>query len=283
MYPFDMRRLSILLSLFLIAGINSAVAHQPVFLLDSDTTASKGPLLVDGTVSFAIRASFNKAGERKGFRADLKAGEQLSVQYLIVDKKPDNALKISQLPQVVITAPNGARVTLRINERTKFYEPYGKTNYLYLARYSAVAQAGTYSFLITSRAKSAITVAVGDREVPGEVLRGAAPVATAKPTPTATPTPSVTPKPTPSPTATVAQSAYTMEEVKKRNTAASCWSVIDGKVYDLTRWIPVHRGGPQAITFLCGKDGTSAFKAQHDGASSPASVLPTYLLGPLAP
>jgi len=31
-----------------------AAAHQPVFLLPSDTSAVKGPLLVDGTVSFAI-------------------------------------------------------------------------------------------------------------------------------------------------------------------------------------------------------------------------------------
>ncbi len=277
MYPFEMRRLAIVLSLFLIAGVTSAAAHQPVELLNTDTSASKGPLLVDGTVSFAIRASFNKAGERKGFRADLKAGEQLSVQYLIVDKKPENALKISQLPQVVITAPNGTRVTMRINERTKFFEPYGKTNYLYLARYSAPAQAGTYSFLITSRAKSAITVAVGDREVPGEVLRGPAPA----PSPSATAKPAPTPTATPTPT--VAPSAYTMEEVKKRNTAASCWSVIDGNIYDLTKWIPLHRGGPQAITFLCGKDGTSSFKAQHANQSSPVSTLSRYLVAPLAP
>lgn len=283
MYPFKMRRLAILLSLFLVAGINSAAAHQPVVLLDSDTSASKGPLLVDGTVSFAIRASFNKAGERKGFRADLKAGEQLSVQYLIIDKKPENTLKISQLPQVVITAPNGARVTMRINERTKFYEPYGKTNYLYLARYSADAQAGTYSFLITSRAKSAITVAVGDREVPGEVLRGAAVAVSPTPTPTPTPTATVKATPTPAPSASVTQSAYTMEEVKKRNSAASCWSVIDGNIYDLTAWIPMHPGGRQAITFLCGKDGSSSFKAQHDNQSRPVSTLSRYLVAPLAP
>ncbi len=277
MYPFEMRRLSILITLFLLAGVSPALAHQPVFLLNSDTTASKGPLLVDGTVSFAVRASFNKAGERKGFRADLKAGDQLSVQYLIVDKKPENGLKTAQLPQVVITAPNGTRVTMRINERTKFYEPYGKTNYLYLARYSATAQAGTYSFLITSRAKSEITVAVGDREVPGEVLRGAAQAVT--------PSPSVTPAPsaTPSPSVTVKPAAYTMDEVKKRNTVSACWSVIDGNIYDLTKWIPIHRGGAQAITFLCGKDGTSAFKAQHANQASPVSTLSRYLVAPLAP
>jgi len=279
MYPFEMRRLSILITLFLVAGVSPALAHQPVFLLNSDTTASKGPLLVDGTVSFAVRASFNKAGERKGFRADLKAGDQLSVQYLIVDKKPENGLKTAQLPQVVITAPNGTRVTMRINERTKFYEPYGKTNYLYLARYSATAQAGTYSFLITSRAKSEITVAVGDREVPGEVRRGAAQAVA--PSPSATPSSAATP--TPSPSATVKPAAYTMDEVKKRNTASACWSVIDGNIYDLTKWIPIHRGGAQAITFLCGKDGTSAFKAQHANQANPVSTLSRYLVAPLAP
>jgi hypothetical protein len=42
-------------------GIMPASAHQPVVLLDSDTTPAAGPLLVDGTVSFAIRAAFNKS------------------------------------------------------------------------------------------------------------------------------------------------------------------------------------------------------------------------------
>ena len=59
-----------------------------------------------------------------------------------------------------------------INERTKFYEPYGGTNYLYLARYSGVAKAGIYNFVITSRAKAGITLGVGEKEIFGEVVRG---------------------------------------------------------------------------------------------------------------
>lgn len=261
-----------------------ALAHQPVVLLPGDTTAAKGPLLVDGTISFAIRADFAKAGEKKGFRANLKAGDRFSVQYLIVDKKPENTLKLTQLPIVQITTPSGSRITVKLNERTKFYEPFGKTNYLYLWRYSAVAEEGTYNFLITSRSKSAITLAVGDREIQGEVIRGAmtAPTISPTPIPSSTSKPVVTPSPTPSPTPTVVSSKYTMEEVKKRNSANECWSVINGKVYNLTKWISIHRGGPQAILFLCGKDGTSAFNAQHKGESSPESVLTTYLLGPLA-
>jgi cytochrome b involved in lipid metabolism len=274
------RGLAILLLLTFL-GSATAHAHQPVVLLDTDTTAAKGPLLLDGTVSFAVRASFTKAGEKKAFRADFKAGDALAVQYLIVDKKPENTLKNTLLPQLVVTSPSGKSLIIKFTERTKFYEPYGKTNYLYLSRYNATSEAGTYSFTLTSRAKSSVTIAVGEREVPGEVIRGARPVAT----PTATPTPSPAPKPTssPTPTPTTTKASYTMEDVKKKNTSAACWTVIDGNIYDLTKWIPAHRGGPQAIIFLCGKDGTSAFKVQHEGASTPMSALANYFLGPLAP
>ena len=169
-----MRHPKILLALVtLLCFVNApANAHIPVVLLNSDTTAAKGPLLVDGTVSFAIRAAFTKAGLKKAFRAQLKEGDALEVQYLIVDKKPENALKNSQLPSVVITGPGGFKTTMKINERTNFYEPYGGTNYFYLARYSAVAKAGIYNFVITGKAKSEITLAVGQQEIRGEVVRG---------------------------------------------------------------------------------------------------------------
>jgi len=283
-----MRRLIILVAALLSFSLVPASAHQPVALLNSDTTAARGPLLVDGTVSFAVTASFNKKGERKGFRANFAAGDSVQVQYLIIDRSPENKLKNNQLPTVVVTSPSGKRLTLPINERTKFFEPYGGTNYLYLSRISAVAEAGIYSFLITSRTKSAITVAVGDREVPGTVTRGAlppTPTATPTPTPTraASPTPTPSSTPTPSPTPTVVKSGYTMADVRANATPAKCWSAIDGNVYDLTRWISSHPGGPSPIRFLCGIDGTNAFKAQHANQSSPMARLSSYLLGPLTP
>jgi len=277
-----MKRGLVTLLLLTFLGSTSAHAHQPVVLLNTDTTAAKGPLLLDGTVSFAIRASFTKAGEKKAFRADFNAGDALAVQYLIVDKKPESALKNTLLPQLVVTSPSGKALTIKFTERTKFYEPFGKTNYLYLSRYSATSEAGTYSFTLTARAKSSVTIAVGEREVPGEVIRGSRPVAAATPTETAV-APNQTPTPTAKPTPTTTKASYTMEDVKKKNTSASCWTVIDGNIYDLTKWIPVHRGGPQAITFLCGKDGTSSFKAQHEGASTPMSALANYFVGALTP
>jgi hypothetical protein len=284
LYRFPMKKLLALVIALTFVGSGVAVAHQPVVLLNSDVTAAKGPLLVDGTVSFAVRAAFNKAGEKKAFRAQFQEGDALEVQYLIVDKKPENTLKTNQLPSVVITGPGGFRLTMKINERTKFYEPYGRTNYLYLARNSEVAKAGIYNFVITARAKSAITVAVGDKEIPGQVVRGAY-VATPAVTPTPSPTPvatvTATPTPTPTPTLTATAAGYTMTQVRANNTARSCWSAIDGFVYDLTRWINSHPGGSGAILFLCGTDGTNAFKAQHANESRPAIRLDSYRIGPL--
>ena len=260
----------------------AATAHQPVFLLPTDTTPNAGPLLVDGTVSFAIRASFTKSGQKQAFRAALKEGDSLEIQYLIVDKKPENTLKNTMLPQLVVTSPTGKKLTMKFNERTKFYEPYGRTNYLYLARYSAPAEAGIYQFVATSRARAAVTIAVGDREVQGEVLRGPAPTPAAQPTPAAN-APAATPTPSPTPTAEVTtQAGYTMAKVKENNSAASCWSVISGNVYNLTQWINSHPGGPSVIRGLCGVDGTSSFNGKHRGDGGPASILTGYLLGPLA-
>lgn len=79
-----------------------------------------------------------------------------------------------------------------------------------------------------------------------------------------------------------AAGAYTMEKVKANASAASCWAVISGNVYDLTKWIGSHPGGSGAITSLCGTDGTSAFLGMHTGQSKPQARLSGYLLGPLA-
>jgi hypothetical protein len=167
-----MKKLIAALLALSLLGMAPASAHQPVVLLNSDTTPMAGPLLVDGTVSFAIRAAFTKAGQKKAFRAALKEGDQLDVQYLIVDKRPENRLKNSQLPQLVITSPSGKKIVMKYTERTEFYEPYGRTMYLYLSRISELAEPGVYSFVATSRAKAEITIAVGAKEIPGEVLRG---------------------------------------------------------------------------------------------------------------
>ena len=123
--------------------------------------------------------------------------------------------------------------------------------------------------------------------------KGVAVKASAKPTVTPTAKPvastapsasaSATPKPSVTPTAaaTVAAS-YTMAQVSANKSASKCWSVINGDVYDLTKWISAHPGGAGAILSLCGTDGTQDFNAMHRSQGRPISVLGNYLLGPLA-
>jgi len=113
-----MKKLLAMVIALAFVGSGVAVAHQPVVLLNSDTTAAKGPLLVDGTVSFAVRAAFNKSGEKKAFRAQFQEGDALEVQFLIIDKKPENALKMSQLPTLVVTGPGGFKTTMKLTGRS---------------------------------------------------------------------------------------------------------------------------------------------------------------------
>ena len=78
-----------------------------------------------------------------------------------------------------------------------------------------------------------------------------------------------------------AQASFTLAEVAKHNTSASCYSAINGSVYDLTQWIGQHPGGQAAIKSLCGVDGSSAFNGQHGASSKPNNVLSGFKIGTL--
>ena len=78
---------------------------------------------------------------------------------------------------------------------------------------------------------------------------------------------------------------YTLEEIATHKTAESCWSTVEGGVYDLTNWINKHPGGPQAILGnLCGKDGTTAFEKMHGQhpTQKPQTMLATFKIRELA-
>jgi cytochrome b involved in lipid metabolism len=77
------------------------------------------------------------------------------------------------------------------------------------------------------------------------------------------------------------EKTYTMEEVAKHNSKESCWSVIRGKVYDLTNWIDRHPGGADKILRICGKDGTDLFVKIHGGRKNPEEILKSFEIGVL--
>ncbi len=80
----------------------------------------------------------------------------------------------------------------------------------------------------------------------------------------------------------VTGTTYAMADVAAHNSGASCWTAINGGVYDVTSWIKQHPGGQQAILSLCGTDGSAAFNGQHGGQARPASELATFKIGTLA-
>jgi hypothetical protein len=155
----------------LFGATSPAHAHQPVQLTAAERTPARGPLLVDGTVSFAVYASVGQ-GQPRGFRVGMKSGERLEVQLLIPDQAPVNQLAASALPVVTIIDPAGKRTALPITERTEFFEPYSNTKYLYLARLNGLSMKGVYKVVVTGKSSTVVpvVVGVGYREVPGKVI-----------------------------------------------------------------------------------------------------------------
>lgn len=88
---------------------------------------------------------------------------------------------------------------------------------------------------------------------------------------------SVTPTP-----AQVTVQTFTLTDIAKHNSASSCYSTINGSVYDLTSWISEHPGGERAILSLCGRDGSEAFDTKHSDDRRPAEELAHFKIGALA-
>lgn len=73
--------------------------------------------------------------------------------------------------------------------------------------------------------------------------------------------------------------ALSAQEVAGHNTAADCWSIVNGNVYNLTSYVQRHPGGSSVIKNICGRDGSAAFSNQHNGQGKPNNVLSGFLLG----
>ena len=83
----------------------------------------------------------------------------------------------------------------------------------------------------------------------------------------------------PSPTTTPRLPRYTMTQVRLHKSPSDCWAVIDGGVYNLTRFLASHPGGFSAILDNCGKDATSVFHSSHSNTKTPGSSILARLKG----
>lgn len=86
----------------------------------------------------------------------------------------------------------------------------------------------------------------------------------------------------PASTSEMMDSNYTLAEVEENRTPASCWTIINGSVYNITSYIPNHPGGPAEISQICGRDGSELFAKPAQHASGGAKdVLSQFEIGKL--
>ncbi|MBI4943376.1 MAG: cytochrome b5 domain-containing protein [Actinobacteria bacterium] len=83
------------------------------------------------------------------------------------------------------------------------------------------------------------------------------------------------------PVAAAPTTRYTRAQVASHSSTSNCWSIVEGKVYDLTQWVSRHPGGSKGIAEMCGGNG-GEFLEEHARDAAARQVLAGYQVGVLA-
>ena len=76
--------------------------------------------------------------------------------------------------------------------------------------------------------------------------------------------------------------AWPRAEIRKHSTRDDFWTIIRGKVYNLTQYLPYHPGGVDILMSTAGRDGTALFDKHHSWVSEEA-LLEACFIGVVAP
>src|SRR5690606_33453417 len=90
---------------------------------------------------------------------------------------------------------------------------------------------------------------------------------------------------TDSPAPTPSAAVYTLEDIAAHGSEDDCWVAIEGKVYDISAYIPSHPTPPALLLPWCGKEATEGMRTKGYGRDhSPMAwgMLDNYQIGILA-
>ncbi|XP_021291397.1 cytochrome b5 [Herrania umbratica] len=71
---------------------------------------------------------------------------------------------------------------------------------------------------------------------------------------------------------------FTLAQVSEHNTPKDCWLIINGKVYDVTKFLEDHPGGDEVLLSATGKDATDDFE-DVGHSDSARDMMDQYYVG----
>ncbi|MEY4339382.1 MAG: hypothetical protein RLZ14_1232 [Actinomycetota bacterium] len=141
-----------------------AFAHDPIIFAEAQTTPGAGPLLPDGTVSFALYGTLMRSGDSRGATVRFAAGDTLIMSLLVPALEPERSLDAASLPTLTLRAPDGSTRVVPPGEAVTFDEPFTSTSYVRYIQLSEPAQAGEYGVTVTAVVPARFTLSVGTKE-----------------------------------------------------------------------------------------------------------------------
>ena len=158
-----MKILSLLAASFFLIFLSAspALAHDPLILLPEQKTPEEGPLLPNGTISFALYGSLLEGGDQRGFQFKLEPDDRLTISLLIPNLEPENELPEEKLPRLFLYRPDGSVLEGVSDIYVPFDEPFSMTRYIRIFDHVEQSIGGLHQVKIVGNHPSRFTASIG--------------------------------------------------------------------------------------------------------------------------